>query len=120
MGYKERKRILFFGLPWTFTRYTIEEDILTINTGLIKQVENDCFMYKIQDVQMTSGFFERMFGMGTIICYTGDKTHPQLILQHIKNSREIKEFILKTSEEARMKRRTINTLDIGIEDGDLE
>lgn len=120
MGYKERKRILFLGLPWTFTRYTIEEDVITVNTGLIKQVENDCYMYKIQDVQLTSGFFERLFGLGTVICYTGDTTDPKLILQHIKHAREIKEFILKISEEARLKRRTINTLDIGIDDVDVE
>lgn len=120
MGFTERKRILFFGLPWTFTKYRIEEDLLTINTGLINQVENDCFMYKIQDVQLNSGLMERLFGLGTIICFTGDKTHPQLIIKHIKNSRGIKEFILKASEEARMKRRTLNTLDIGVDDGELE
>ena len=29
----ERKRLLFFGLPWTFTKYTVKEDVITINTG---------------------------------------------------------------------------------------
>ena len=109
----ERKRWLFFGLPFTFTKYTVKEDGITINSGLLKTIENDCYMYKVQDVEHTATLFEKMFGLGTVICYTGDTTHPKLMLEHIKNSKEIKNFILEYSEKARMKRRTLNTLDIG-------
>lgn len=111
--FQERKRWLFFGLPFTFTKYFVKEDMLTIRTGLFKVVENDCYMYKIQDVQLSNGLIERMFKLGTVYCFTGDNTHPQLELLHIRNSRAIKDFILKASEEARLKRRTVNTLDIG-------
>lgn len=109
----ERKRWLFFGLPFTFTKYTVKEDRLTIQTGLFKTVENDCYMYKVQDVQHTATLIEKLFKLGTVVCFTGDTTHPQLILEHIKNSKTIKEFILQESEEARIKRRTVNMLDIG-------
>lgn len=50
--YKERKRWLFFGLPFTFTKYIIKDDMLTINQGFLKKVENDCYMYKVQDVDI--------------------------------------------------------------------
>lgn len=113
MEYIERKRLLFFGLPWTFTKYTIQEEYIVINTGLLKTYENDCYMYKVQDVQLQISFMERLFGLGTIVCFTGDTTHPKLYLTHIKNAKEIKNFILENSEEARRKRRTLNTLDIG-------
>lgn len=109
----ERKRWVFFALPFTFTKYTIKEDVLTIQTGILKIVENDCYMYKIQDVQHSATLGERIFGIGTITCFTGDTTHPKLELMHIKNSRAIKDFILQQSEEARLKRRTVNMLDIG-------
>ena len=59
---------------------------------------------------------ERIFGLGTVACYTGDNTHPQLFLTHIRNAREIKNYILKASEEARRKRRTLNTLNIDAAD----
>ncbi len=113
MEYHERKRWLFFGLPFTFTVYHIRADRITINAGLFKTTEDDCYMYKVQDVKLTRTLAEKMVGVGTIICYTGDSTDPQLVLKHIKKSKEIKEYILKASEEARLKRRTVNMLDIG-------
>lgn len=120
MEYKERKRILFLGLPWTFTTYTIKEDVLTINTGFFKTYENECYMYKIQDVELQTSLMERIFGLGTVVCFTGDITHPKLILVHIKKAKEIKDYIVKASEEARMRRRTLNTLDIGAAMDDTE
>lgn len=115
MEFVERKRWLFFGLPFTFTKYTVKEDMITIDSGLLKSVENDCYMYKVQDVELTATLVEKLFGLGTVVCHTGDTTHPTLKLEHIKNARVIKDFILKESEEARLKRRTVNMLDIGSE-----
>lgn len=114
----EKKRWLFLGLPFTFTKYMIKEDMITVDTGVFTKVENDCYMYKVQDVEHTASIWERMVGLGTIVCYTGDTTHPKLLIEHIRNSKAIKEFILKESEEARLKRRTVNMLDIG--SGEIE
>lgn len=111
--FEERKRWLFLGLPFTFTKYTIQDDMVTITSGFFKTIENDCYMYKIQDVEHSANLMEKMFKMGTITCFTGDTTHPTLKLIHIKNSKAIKEFLIRQSEEARLKRRTVNMLDIG-------
>ncbi|MFG6355379.1 MAG: PH domain-containing protein [Acetatifactor sp.] len=113
MEFVERKRWLFLGLPFTFTKYTIKEDMITVDAGLLKTVENDCYMYKVQDVQLTATLMEKIFRLGTVVCFTGDTTDPKLELIHIKNARAVKDFILEMSEKARIRRRTVNMLDIG-------
>ena len=48
----EKKRWALFGLPFTFTRNIVKKDILTIESGLFTKTEDDCYMYKIQDVEL--------------------------------------------------------------------
>ena len=120
MEFRERKRWVFSGLPFTFTIYTVKEEVLTVDTGFLSKEENDCYMYKVQDVTLKTSLLERIFGLGTIICYTGDTTNPQLVMAHIKNARAIKDFILEQSEIARRRRRTMNTLDIGADGSDFD
>lgn len=119
-AFVERKRWVLFGLPFTFTKYTVTDDVITVNEGLLNTRENDCYLYKVQDVELQMSLPERIFGLGTVACYTGDNTHPQLFLTHIKNAREIKNYILKASEEARRRRRTLNTLNIDADDLDID
>ncbi len=118
--FTERKRWLLFGLPWTFTKYMLKEEILTKQTGFFNTVINDCYMYKIVDVQLERSLFEKMAGLGTVVCYTSDTTDKVLKLIHIKKSEQIKNYILEKSEKMRMKRRTLNTMSLNPQalDGD--
>ena len=109
MEYIEKKRWEFLGLHLTFTKYKITEEIITVDSGLLKKVENDCYMYKVVDVRLEVSLLERIFGLGTVHCFSGDLTNPDLRLLHIKRAKEIKDFILKQSEEERLKRKTLNT-----------
>lgn len=116
----ERKRWVFLGLPFTFTVYTVKEDLITVQKGFLNKKENDCYMYKVQDVELLRSLGERIFGLGTVKCYTGDTTDPELYLTHIRNAKEIKDFILEISEKARQKRRTLNMLDIGADGSGMD
>lgn len=112
----EKKRTALFALPIYFTTYTITDEMLNVREGFFKITENDCYLYKIQDVTLTMTLIERIFKLSTIVCHTGDTTSPTLELKHIKNGKAIKEFLLQASDEARLKRRTINTVNIGADD----
>ncbi len=118
--YSARKRLGFLGLPWTFTVYNIGDDLLTVDIGFFKKEENDCYMYKIQDAKLTRTLAQRMFGIGTVTCYTGDTTDKQLVLKNIKQSTEIKDYIIKASEQARLRRRTVNMQNIGADGDDFD
>jgi uncharacterized membrane protein YdbT with pleckstrin-like domain len=120
MSFVEKKRVKFFGLPLSFTKYAITEEKLTITAGFLSITEDDAYMYKIQDVRLTRSLAERMFKLGTITCYTGDTTHPELVLLHIRHAGEIKDFIMQSSEEARRKRRALHTLNIDSQDLDVD
>lgn len=120
MAYTEKKRTKFLALPFYFTTYTVDEEKINVKRGLLSTVEDDAYMYKVQDVRLKKSLIERIFKLGTVICYTGDTTDRELQLVHIKHSDEIKDYILKTSEEARRKRKTLHRLDIGTENDDYD
>ena len=66
--YQEKKRSLFFGLPLSFTTYRIEEKVVNIKKGFLRTEEDDTLMYRIQDVKLVTGFLERIFRLGTVVC----------------------------------------------------
>ena len=71
MEFREKKRWGFLGLPFTFTTYMVTEELITVEEGFINKRENDCYIYKVQDVELIRTLGERMFGLGTVKCYTG-------------------------------------------------
>ncbi|AOZ97131.1 PH domain-containing protein [Butyrivibrio hungatei] len=119
LKYRERGRILFFGLPWTFTTYEIRENDFTIIKGFLTVRENDCYMYKISDVEITRTFMQRLVGLSTITLYTSDVTDRTIVMKNIKHGREIKDFLLQASEAARIRRRTVSMQNIGFGADDI-
>ena len=102
LRYSERSRWLLFGLPWTFTKYEIRDNDFTIIKGFFTVRENDCYMYKISDVEITSTLLQRMAGLSTITLFTSDVTDRTIVMKNIKHGKEIKDFLLQASEEARI------------------
>ena len=117
--YKETQRLLFFGLPWTFTKYELRDNDLTIIKGFFTVRENDCYMYKVSDVEITRTLMQRIFGLSTITCFTSDVTDKTIVMKNIKHGREIKDFLLHASEAARLRRKTVSMQNIGFDADDV-
>lgn len=102
--WQDRKRI-FFGLPWSFTRYRLEEEKLIIDKGFFSRTEDEIRLYRITDLTLKRSLWERMFGLGTVHCCSGDQTSPELDLLHIKNPRYVKDMLSDMVEKERNERR---------------
>lgn len=102
--WKDRKRI-FFGLPWTFTKYSLSEDRLFISTGFFSVKEDEVRLYRIMDVSLECKLWQRMCGLGTIKCCSADKTMGDFEIKNIKKSREVKEMLSNMVEDERTKKK---------------
>ena len=102
--WSDRKRI-FFGLPWSFTRYYLKNDKLIIDTGFFSRVEDEVRLYRVLDVTLRRSFWERMFNLGTIHCCSSDKSMGEFDIKHIKNPKQVKEMLSEMIEEERRNRR---------------
>ena len=102
--WKDRKRIIF-GLPLTFTKYTLTEDKLLIKTGFLNTKEEEIRLYRIMDVTLKRSLWERVFGLGTIHCCSADKTSPEFDILHVKKSKFVKNLLSDIVEKERTERR---------------
>lgn len=101
--WKDRKRAIF-GLPWTFTKYTLTEKKLIIESGLFNQKEEEIRLYRIMDVTLSRSLGERIFNLGTIHICSSDKSTPEFNIKRVKNASKVKNLLSDVVEEERLKR----------------
>jgi hypothetical protein len=103
--WKERKRWVLFALPFTLTKYSLSEESLYIQTGLLNLNEDEVKLYRITDLTLKRSFFQRIFGLGTIKCCSADKTLGDFDIKNIKSSNCIKKLISECVEKERDRKR---------------
>ncbi len=101
--WSDRKRIIF-GLPWTFTKYTLSETCLFIKRGVFSISEEEIRLYRILDITLKRSFWERLFGLGTIHLCTADKSTPEFDILHIKKPKEIRTLLSDMIDKERSER----------------
>lgn len=99
----DRRR--YFGLPLSFTRYSLSEDRLFISVGFLNIKDDEILLYRVRDIDTSRTLWQRIFGVGTVTVVSSDKTMPNLVLKNIKDPLFVKELIHKQVEETKIKRR---------------
>jgi len=101
--WKDRKR--YFGLPLSFTRYSLSDDRLFTSVGFLNIKDDEILLYRVRDIDTSRTLWQRLFGVGTVTVVSSDKTQPVLVLKNIKDPVFVKELIHKQVEEMKIRRR---------------
>ena len=101
--WKDRKR--YFGLPLSFTRYCLSDDRLFVSEGFLTIRDDEILLYRVRDIDTRRTLWQRLFGVGTVVVASSDKTMPNLVLKNIKDPLLVKELIHKQVEQTKINRR---------------
>lgn len=101
--WKDRKR--YFGLPLSFTRYALSKDRLFVSVGFLNIKDDEILLYRVRDIDTSRNLWQRLFGVGTVIIMSSDKSMPTLVLKNIKDPVGTKELIHEQVEEMKIRRR---------------
>lgn len=114
----DKKRHL--GLPISFTKYSLTDERLYTESGLINLKESELLLYRVRDIGLTRTLWQRLFGVGTIHIYSSDTTDEHLDIVNVKKAKDVKDLISSKVEESKKSRRIGTTEIIGSDVTDLE
>lgn len=100
-----KKRLMLFGLPWTFTKYKITESRLFVRRGFLTTRYDEVRLYRIRDVGLSRTLVQKMIGTGTISVCSTDSSMKNFDLVNIKDSERVAEILSSATEKAREKTR---------------
>lgn len=103
--WQDRKR--HFGLPLSFTKYSMSEDRLFVEKGFLNLEQDEVRLYRILDVQLRRSLGQRIFGVGSIFVSSSDKSLGTFEIRNIKNAANVKEMISVQVEQQREAKRVV-------------
>lgn len=102
--WSDRKRTLF-GLPLSFTKYSLDEERLYIETGFLSTTSDEVRLYRIMDLSLKKSLGQRIFGVGDIEVHSSDKTLKDFVIKSVKEPGRVKELLSEHVEIQRDKKR---------------
>lgn len=94
--------VVFLKLKYTI--YTLTDQRLIIQTGIFSRSTESVELYRIKDIKLTANFIQRMFGIGTIIMESSDRSTPSISLVGFNNTSNKFNQLRTLVETCRLKR----------------
>ena len=91
----------WLGLPWTFTKYKVDDERLTCIKGLLKTETDEILLYRILDIKSRETLGQKLFGVGTVTLYCSDKSSGVFELQNVKKPEQVRRFLSDLVEKKR-------------------
>ena len=101
--WSDKKRIL--GMPISFTTYSLSDDRLFVDKGLVRLQSDEILLYRVRDLSVSQTLGQRIFGVGSIIVQSSDKPSPVLEIRNIKTPFDVKELLHQHVEKMKLERR---------------
>ena len=120
--WKDRKR--FLGMPLSFTRYQLTPTRLTVSVGLFSTHIEETLLYRILDSNLQRNFWQKLFGVGTVMVFAGDRSAQTIVLKNVRESEKVRrllgELVEKEREAKRITAREMYGSGFGQLDGDVD
>ena len=101
--WQDRKRYL--GLPLSFTIYSFSKNKFYMKTGVFNVKSEEILLYRILDLTFKQTFGQKIFGVGSVILNTADKTTPVLEIKNIKTPDRVRKALSNLVEQRRDEKR---------------
>lgn len=103
--WQDRKHHLWF--PISFTKYTVKNNRLFIQAGLLNSQLDETLLYRIVDLTMKQSLLGKLFGTGNIIVTSRVDTERHLVLENVARPMEIYTLLSETVENSRQSQNVV-------------
>ena len=101
--WQDRRRYL--GLPLSFTIYSFSKNKFYMKTGIFNVKSEEILLYRILDITFKQSFGQKIFGVGSVILNTADRTTPVLEIKSIKTPDRVRKALSNLVEQRRDEKR---------------
>lgn len=102
--WKDKKRPIL-GLPLSFTTYSITDEKLLCDFGILNRTQEEIWLYRIVDITVRRSIFQRLFNVGTIHICSGDRSNPEFDIISVKDPLKVKDLLSDRVDSERTSRK---------------
>lgn len=98
---------------WVSTKsesFTLTTERLRLRSGVFNQVFDEVELYRIKDISFSRSAVQRIYGLGTVTLLTSDRGQENCLIDSVRSSEELREF-LRTQVEIIRDRKRVREVD---------